>query len=137
MSRANIHNGRRNMNKADLIDMIISDKDKSKINVHDDDLLWKLFILCCENYLFYVVRIIYFMLWELFILCCENHLFYIVRIIYFMLWELFYCMLWELLIKSLSSLLLITPSSSLLLLITSSSSLSPSSLLLTCAEIIF
>ena len=27
------------MNKADLIDMISSDKDKSKINVHADDLL--------------------------------------------------------------------------------------------------
>ena len=39
LSRANIYNGRRNMNKADLIDMISSDKDKSKINVHADDIL--------------------------------------------------------------------------------------------------
>ena len=35
--KANIYNGRRNMNKVDLIDMIISDKDKSKICTSEDD----------------------------------------------------------------------------------------------------
>ena len=35
--KANIYNGRRIMNKLDLIDMIISDKDKSKIYTSEDD----------------------------------------------------------------------------------------------------
>ena len=35
--KANIDNERRNMNKVDLIDMIISDKDKSKIYTSEDD----------------------------------------------------------------------------------------------------
>ena len=39
LSGANTYNGRRNINKVDLIDMIISDKDKSKIDIHVDDLL--------------------------------------------------------------------------------------------------
>ena len=37
LSKANIYNGRRNMSKNDLIDMIISDKDKSKIYTSEDD----------------------------------------------------------------------------------------------------
>ena len=38
LSEAKIYNGKRNMNKADLIDMIISNKDKSMIDAHDDKL---------------------------------------------------------------------------------------------------
>ena len=38
LSEAKIYNGKRNMNKADLIDMIISKKDKSMIDAHDDKL---------------------------------------------------------------------------------------------------
>ena len=37
LSKANIYNGRRNMSRNDLIDMIILDKDKSKIYTSDDD----------------------------------------------------------------------------------------------------
>ena len=37
LSKANIYNGRRNMSKNDLIDMIISDKVKSKIYTSEDD----------------------------------------------------------------------------------------------------
>lgn len=37
LSRANIYNGKRNMPKVDLIDMIITDKDKSKIYTSEDD----------------------------------------------------------------------------------------------------
>ena len=38
LSEAKIYNGKRNMNKADLIDMIVSNKDKSIIDAHDDKL---------------------------------------------------------------------------------------------------
>ena len=37
LSKANIYNGRRNMSKSNLVDMIILDKDKSKIYTSDDD----------------------------------------------------------------------------------------------------
>ena len=37
LSEANIYNERRNMNKVDLIDMIISEKDKSKLYTSEDD----------------------------------------------------------------------------------------------------
>ena len=36
-SKANIYNGRRNMSKNDLMDMIISDKDKNKIYTSEGD----------------------------------------------------------------------------------------------------
>ena len=36
LSEANIYKGKRNMNKIDLIDMIISNRDKSKIDTQED-----------------------------------------------------------------------------------------------------
>ena len=38
LSEANIYDGKRNTNKLNLIDMIISGKDKTNINTHDDKL---------------------------------------------------------------------------------------------------
>ena len=38
LSEANIYDGKRNTNKVNLIDMIISVKDKTNINTHDDKL---------------------------------------------------------------------------------------------------
>ena len=38
LSKANIYEGKRNMNKIDLIDMIISNKDESKIDTQEDEL---------------------------------------------------------------------------------------------------
>ena len=38
LSEANIYDGKRNINKVNLIDMIISGKDKTNINTHDDKL---------------------------------------------------------------------------------------------------
>ena len=64
LSKGNIYNGRRNMTKVDLIDMIISDKDKSKIYTSQDDNLSQKEInnILKSKSRLYVVRIFHCML---------------------------------------------------------------------------
>ena len=78
--------GRRKMTKVDLIDMIISNKDKSKIDAYDDELSQEeINNILKRKRLLYVARIFYCMLREYFIVCCENILLHVVRIFYCML----------------------------------------------------
>ena len=64
LSKANIYNGRRNMTKIDLIDIIISEKDKSKIYTSQDDNLSQKEInnILKSKSILYVVRIFHCML---------------------------------------------------------------------------